>query len=87
MNLDNNKIYCRQYDEASQMGIFITVKSDIFDTVVTLANHWTKATTKKEKRIYRDVFDRYIDSLAEEGLITDNQAQFLELWLVMGENK
>ena len=72
--------------DKKRMGIFINLKSNIYDTVIALADHWLDAQTETAKRMYRDVYDRYIDSLAEDGEITDNQAEFLELWLVMLEN-
>lgn len=62
-----------------QMGIFTSVDKTIFDTVVILANQYSKASNKIS---VRDAFDDYIDMLYDSGRITDNQHEFLELWFV-----
>lgn len=62
-----------------QMGIFTNVDKTIFDTVIILANQYSKAVSKTR---VREAFNDYIDTLYDSGRITDNQHEFLELWFV-----
>lgn len=66
------------------MGIFTSVDKTIFDTVVILANQYSKASNKIT---VREAFDDYIDTLYDNGRITDNQHEFLELWFVWNSMK
>ena len=65
-----------------QMGIFTNVDKTIFDTVVILANQYDKTSNKTR---VREAFNDYIDTLYDNGRISDNEHEFLELWFVWNQ--
>ena len=55
----------------------------IVNTVAMFAGRYLKAICdSRDTSSIREAFDDYIDMLFENGRITDNQHEFLELWFV-----
>lgn len=65
-----------------RLEISTMIDFNVYRVLEKIMELYRDAEDMEEQTTYRKAFDAFIDVLAEDGVITDNEVTFLELWLV-----